>query len=105
MKDGRKMRYQFYELFDAGNVDEEGQVIDPNSPKAQYQKVGRSVFASEIDANKSRATVYSMWTPASTHDGHHSHCCALSSSHRQVSGGTQTSPTRELPSTNYQMSL
>ena len=36
---GRKMRYKYYELFDAGNVDEEGNVIDPNSPKAQYQKV------------------------------------------------------------------
>lgn len=38
---GRKMRYEYYELFDAGNVDEEGKVIDPNSPKAQYQKVCR----------------------------------------------------------------
>ena len=37
---GRKMRYKYYELFDAGNVDEDGNVIDPNSPKAQYQKVG-----------------------------------------------------------------
>jgi alpha-ketoglutarate-dependent 2,4-dichlorophenoxyacetate dioxygenase len=37
---GRKMRYEYYELFDAGNVDEDGNVIDPNSPKAQYQKVG-----------------------------------------------------------------
>jgi hypothetical protein len=35
----RKMRYQYYELFDAGNVDEEGNVIHPDSPKAQYQKV------------------------------------------------------------------
>lgn len=39
MTNGRKMRYQYYELFDAGNVDEDGNVIDPNSPKAQYQKV------------------------------------------------------------------
>ena len=37
---GRKMRYEYYELFDAGNVDEDGNVIDPNSPKAQYQRVG-----------------------------------------------------------------
>lgn len=40
MTNGRKMRYQYYELFDAGNVDEDGNIIDPNSPKAQYQKVG-----------------------------------------------------------------
>lgn len=39
MTAGRKMRYEYYELFDAGNVDEDGKVIDPNSPKAQYQKV------------------------------------------------------------------
>ena len=39
MKNGRKMRYDFYELFDAGNIDEEGNVIQPDSPKAQYQKV------------------------------------------------------------------
>ena len=39
MTSGRKMRYQYYELFDAGNVDENGNVIDPESPKAQYQKV------------------------------------------------------------------
>ena len=40
MTAGRKMRYPYYELFDAGNVDEEGNVIHPDSPKAQYQKVG-----------------------------------------------------------------
>ena len=39
MTNGRRMRYQYYELFDAGNVDEDGNIIDPNSPKAQYQKV------------------------------------------------------------------
>jgi alpha-ketoglutarate-dependent 2,4-dichlorophenoxyacetate dioxygenase len=40
MTSGRKMRYEYYELFDAGNVDEDGNVIDPNSTKLQYQKVG-----------------------------------------------------------------
>jgi alpha-ketoglutarate-dependent 2,4-dichlorophenoxyacetate dioxygenase len=39
MTAGRKMRYQHYEVFDAGNVDEEGSVIHPDSAKAQYQKV------------------------------------------------------------------
>jgi alpha-ketoglutarate-dependent 2,4-dichlorophenoxyacetate dioxygenase len=36
---GRKARYEHYELFDAGNVDENGNVLDPNSPKAQFGKV------------------------------------------------------------------
>ena len=36
---GRKSRYEFYELFDAGNIDENGGVLDPNSPKAQFGKV------------------------------------------------------------------
>jgi alpha-ketoglutarate-dependent 2,4-dichlorophenoxyacetate dioxygenase len=36
---GRKMRYDFYKLFDAGNIDEEANIIHPDSPKAQYQKV------------------------------------------------------------------
>jgi alpha-ketoglutarate-dependent 2,4-dichlorophenoxyacetate dioxygenase len=39
MTAGRKMRYQHYEVFDAGNVDEESNVIHPDSAKAQYQKV------------------------------------------------------------------
>lgn len=37
---GRKARYEYYELFDAGNVDENGNVLDPNGPKAQFGKVG-----------------------------------------------------------------
>lgn len=36
---GRKPRYKYYELFDAGNVDDEGNVLDPNSPKALFQRV------------------------------------------------------------------
>lgn len=36
---GRKSRYEHYELFDAGNVDETGTVLDPNGPKAQFGKV------------------------------------------------------------------
>ncbi|KAF2875210.1 alpha-ketoglutarate-dependent 2,4-dichlorophenoxyacetate dioxygenase [Massariosphaeria phaeospora] len=60
MKSGRKMRYEYYELFDAGNVDEEGQVIDPNSPKAQYQKArlntGNSLFHVDSSFNPRRAS-------------------------------------------------
>lgn len=36
---GRKPRYEYYELFDAGNVDDKGNVLDPNSPKALFQRV------------------------------------------------------------------
>jgi hypothetical protein len=39
MTNGRKPRYQFYELFDAGNIDDQGGVLDPNSPRAHYGKV------------------------------------------------------------------
>ncbi len=39
MTDGRRPRYGFYELFDAGNIDDQGGVLDPNSPRAQYGKV------------------------------------------------------------------
>ncbi|KAF2187324.1 alpha-ketoglutarate-dependent 2,4-dichlorophenoxyacetate dioxygenase [Zopfia rhizophila CBS 207.26] len=55
MKGGRKMRYHYYELFDAGNVDEYGQVIDPDSPKAQYQK-GNGLFHVDSSFNPRRAS-------------------------------------------------
>lgn len=42
MTNGRKPRYQFYELFDAGNIDDQGGVLDPNSPRAHYGKVASS---------------------------------------------------------------
>lgn len=34
-----KPRHGFYEIFDAGNVDDHGRVISPESPRAQYSKV------------------------------------------------------------------
>jgi alpha-ketoglutarate-dependent 2,4-dichlorophenoxyacetate dioxygenase len=40
MTGGRKPRYEFYELFDAGNIDEQGGILDPESPRAHYGKVG-----------------------------------------------------------------
>ncbi|KAF2465679.1 alpha-ketoglutarate-dependent 2,4-dichlorophenoxyacetate dioxygenase [Lindgomyces ingoldianus] len=55
MTGGRKMRYQHYELFDAGNVDENGNVIDPSSPKAQYQK-GNGLFHVDSSFNPRRAS-------------------------------------------------
>ena len=39
MINGRKLRYEFYELFDAGNVDAEGNVLDPESPRAHQSRV------------------------------------------------------------------
>lgn len=39
-----KLRYDFYELFDAGNVDENGKVLGPDSPRAQYNKVRNEHF-------------------------------------------------------------
>ncbi|KAF2731330.1 alpha-ketoglutarate-dependent 2,4-dichlorophenoxyacetate dioxygenase [Polyplosphaeria fusca] len=55
MTAGRKMRYEYYELFDAGNVDEDGKVIDPESPKAQYQK-GNALFHVDSSFNPRRAS-------------------------------------------------
>jgi alpha-ketoglutarate-dependent 2,4-dichlorophenoxyacetate dioxygenase len=36
---GRKLRYQHIELFDAGNIDDNGNVHEPDSARAQYNKV------------------------------------------------------------------
>ncbi|KAF2651587.1 alpha-ketoglutarate-dependent 2,4-dichlorophenoxyacetate dioxygenase [Lophiostoma macrostomum CBS 122681] len=55
MTSGRKMRYQYYEMFDAGNVDEDDNVIDPDSPKAQYQK-GNALFHVDSSFNPRRAS-------------------------------------------------
>ena len=35
-----KLRYNHYELFDAGNVDDQGGIIDPESTKAKFGLVG-----------------------------------------------------------------
>lgn len=39
MVGGRKLRYQYYELFDAGNVDAENNLLDPESPRAHANRV------------------------------------------------------------------
>jgi alpha-ketoglutarate-dependent 2,4-dichlorophenoxyacetate dioxygenase len=39
MTGGRKPRYEFYELFDAGNIDEQNGILDPESPRAHYGRV------------------------------------------------------------------
>ena len=39
MTHGRKPRDGFYELFPAGNIDDEGGILAPDSPRAQYGRV------------------------------------------------------------------
>ena len=52
---GRKLRYEHFELFDAGNVDEEGHPIHPDSPRAHYNK-GNALFHVDSSFNPRRAS-------------------------------------------------
>jgi len=54
----RKLRYQYYELFDAGNIDDNGNVHEPDSPRAQYNK-GNGLFHVDSSFNPRRAS-YSL---------------------------------------------
>lgn len=40
-KAGRKNRLKFDELFDVGNIEADGKIVDPKSPRAQANKVSR----------------------------------------------------------------
>ncbi|KAK3670957.1 hypothetical protein LTR78_009235 [Recurvomyces mirabilis] len=55
---GRKARCAHYELFDAGNVDDKGQILDPGSPRAHYGK-GNGFFHVDSSFNPRRAS-YSL---------------------------------------------
>ncbi|KAF7193794.1 Alpha-ketoglutarate-dependent 2,4-dichlorophenoxyacetate dioxygenase [Pseudocercospora fuligena] len=55
---GRKPRYDFLELFDAGNVDENGQVLASDSPRTHYGK-GNGFFHVDSSFNPRRAS-YSL---------------------------------------------
>ncbi|KAL6250467.1 hypothetical protein RBB50_002769 [Rhinocladiella similis] len=55
MTDGRKPRYGFYELFDAGNIDDQGGVLDPDAPRAHYGK-GNALFHVDSSFNPRRAS-------------------------------------------------
>jgi alpha-ketoglutarate-dependent 2,4-dichlorophenoxyacetate dioxygenase len=55
LTNGRKLRYTHYELFDAGNIDETGSAIDPESPRAHYNK-GNSLFHVDSSFNPRRAS-------------------------------------------------
>jgi alpha-ketoglutarate-dependent 2,4-dichlorophenoxyacetate dioxygenase len=52
---GRKPRYSECELFDAGNIDENGNVLDPDSPRAQFGK-GNALFHVDSSFNPRRAS-------------------------------------------------
>lgn len=39
---GRKLRYEHVELFDAGNVDDNGNLLTPDHPRSHYNKVSIS---------------------------------------------------------------
>ena len=58
MTGGRKPRYDFYELFDAGNVDNEGKVLSLDSPRHHYGK-GNGFFHVDSSFNPRRAS-YSL---------------------------------------------
>jgi len=52
---GRKLRYAHYELFDAGNVAEDGTVLDPEAPRSHYNK-GNMLFHVDSSFNPRRAS-------------------------------------------------
>lgn len=37
----RKLRYQYYELFDAGNIADDGSLLDLDTPRAHNNRVSR----------------------------------------------------------------
>ncbi|KAH8883813.1 alpha-ketoglutarate-dependent 2,4-dichlorophenoxyacetate dioxygenase [Thozetella sp. PMI_491] len=52
---GRKLRYPQIELFDAGNLDENNQIIDPNSVRAHGNR-GNGIFHVDSSFNPHRAS-------------------------------------------------
>jgi len=55
MTGGRKPRYQYYELFDAGNVDEQNNVLPLDHPRSHYGK-GNCFFHVDSSFNPRRAS-------------------------------------------------
>lgn len=51
---GRKNRFAYDELFDVSNMDDEGNLLDPNSPRAHAKK-GNSLFHVDSSFNPRRA--------------------------------------------------
>ncbi|KAK6837032.1 taurine catabolism dioxygenase [Apiospora arundinis] len=54
LAEGRKPRYNLYELFDAGNLDQEGEVLDPDSPRAHNNR-GNGLWHVDSSFNPRRA--------------------------------------------------
>ncbi|KAI0009349.1 taurine catabolism dioxygenase [Xylariaceae sp. FL0662B] len=52
---GRKPRYEYYELFDAGNIDTDGSILDPESPRAHSNR-GNGLFHVDSSFNPRRAS-------------------------------------------------
>jgi hypothetical protein len=91
MIEGRRPRFGHYELFDAGNVDDQGNVIDPDSPRAHYGKVRLVFFTPLMIADRlERATHYSTLTRRSTLEEQASRYFALSQYHLLGMEGTPT---------------
>lgn len=51
----RKLRYAYYELFDAGNITDDGTVLDPDSTRAHHNK-GNGIFHVDSSYNFRRAS-------------------------------------------------
>ncbi|RDL32041.1 Clavaminate synthase-like protein [Venustampulla echinocandica] len=55
---GRKLRYEHLELFDAGNVNDDGNLLTPDHPRSHYNK-GNGLFHVDSSFNPRRAS-YSL---------------------------------------------
>ncbi|RYP80660.1 hypothetical protein DL769_002342 [Monosporascus sp. CRB-8-3] len=55
LQGGRKPRYEYLELFDAGNIENDGSVLDPDSPKAHSNR-GNTLFHVDSSFNPRRAS-------------------------------------------------
>ena len=85
MTGGRKPRYEYYELFDAGNVDNDGTVLSLDSP--------RNTTAREM--------VSFMLIALSIRGDHITLCFEQQSYHPQSQAETPSLQIRELPSTVF----
>ncbi|KAI1074211.1 taurine catabolism dioxygenase [Whalleya microplaca] len=52
---GRKRRCKYHELFDAGNIDDDGSILDPESPRAHSNR-GNGLFHVDSSFNPRRAS-------------------------------------------------
>lgn len=50
---GRKHRLNHYELFDVSNVDADGSILDPDSPRGQANRVSKEILRDQITPTNS----------------------------------------------------